>query len=43
MFLDMPAITGLEFLKMLRQPSWVIIITAYREYALEGYELDVID
>jgi len=45
MFMDiqMPQITGIEFLKTLKNPPKVIITTAYREYALEGYELDVID
>jgi DNA-binding LytR/AlgR family response regulator len=45
MFLDirMPAISGLDFLKMLRQPPKVIITTAYREYALDGYDLDILD
>lgn len=45
MFLDirMPAINGIDFLKMLRNPPKVIITTAYREYALDGYDLDIID
>jgi len=45
MFLDinMPEITGLDFLKSLPDPPYVIITTAYREYAIEGYDLDVID
>ncbi|RAJ02353.1 LytTR family two component transcriptional regulator [Chitinophaga skermanii] len=45
LFLDikMPQITGIEFLKTLRQAPAVIFTTAYREYALEGYELDVVD
>jgi len=45
MFLDinMPGLSGLDFLKSLRNPPVVIIITAYREYALESYELEVID
>jgi len=45
MFLDiqMPKITGVEFLKNLKHPPKVIFTTAYSEYALEGFELDVID
>jgi two-component system, LytTR family, response regulator len=45
MFLDirMPAISGIDFLKTLRHPPKVIITTAYREYALEGYDLDIVD
>jgi DNA-binding LytR/AlgR family response regulator len=45
MFLDvnMPEITGLDFLKTLPNPPYVIITTAYREYAIEGYDLDVVD
>lgn len=45
MFMDiqMPQITGIEFLKTLKNPPKVVIITAYREYALEGFELDVVD
>jgi len=45
MFLDirMPAISGTDFLRTLRNPPKVIITTAYREYALEGYDLDIVD
>lgn len=45
MFLDinMPKMTGISFLKTLKNPPMVIITTAYSEYALEGYELDVVD
>jgi len=45
MFLDirMPAINGIDFLRMLRDPPKVIITTAYREYALDGYDLDIVD
>lgn len=45
MFMDiqMPQITGIEFLKTLKNPPKVIITTAYREYALDGFELDVVD
>jgi len=45
MFLDieMPKLKGLSFLKTLKDPPHVIITTAHREYALEGFELEVID
>ncbi|MFQ5640952.1 MAG: LytR/AlgR family response regulator transcription factor [bacterium] len=45
LFLDinMPKLSGLNFLRTLRNPPLVIITTAYQEYALEGYELDVVD
>jgi len=45
MFLDiqMPKITGLDFLRTLDNPPKVIITTAYPSYALEGYELNVLD
>ena len=44
-FLDinMPKLTGLEFLRSLQHPPLVIITTAYAEYAIQGYELDVVD
>lgn len=44
-FLDvnMPRLSGIEFLKSLNTIPKVILTTAYSEYALEGYELDVID
>lgn len=45
MFLDLhlPVIKGFDFLKKLKNPPFVIVTTAYHEYALEGYELGVID
>lgn len=45
MFLDirMPEISGLDFLETLHKTPEVILTTAYREYALEGYEFDVAD
>ena len=44
-FLDiqMPKITGIDFLKNLANPPLVIFTTAFPEYAIEGYELNVID
>lgn len=44
-FLDiqMPKLTGIDFLKVLNPAPKVIFTTAYREYALESYELNVID
>ncbi|HAS45481.1 MAG TPA: DNA-binding response regulator [Microscillaceae bacterium] len=44
-FLDinMPKMTGFEWLKTLTQPPKIIVTTAYKEYALEGYELDIVD
>ncbi len=45
LFLDikMPNITGIEFLKNLKNPPKTILTTAYRDYALEGYDLGVVD
>ena len=44
-FLDinMPKLSGLEFLKTLSNPPKIIITTAYEEFALEGYELNIDD
>lgn len=45
MFLDinMPKLRGLDFLKTLTKPPKTIITTAYKEHALEGFELNVVD
>ncbi len=45
MFLDieMPLLSGIDFAKTLPNPPKIIFTTAYRNYALESYELDVID
>lgn len=44
-FLDikMPQILGTDFLRNLSHPPKVIFVTAYDEYALEGYDLDAVD
>lgn len=44
-FLDikMPRIIGTEFLKNLAHPPKVIFVTAYREYAVDGFDLDAVD
>lgn len=45
MFLDiqMPGITGLNFLRSLKEPPKVIFTTAYADYAVEAFELEAID
>lgn len=44
-FLDinMPKLKGFDFLKTLPKPPKVIVTTAYEEYAIEGYELNIVD
>jgi len=45
MFLDiqMPKLSGLELIKSLRRCPKIILTTAFREYAVEAFELDVLD
>lgn len=45
LFLDinMPQLSGIEFLRVLANKPQVIIVSAYQEYAIEGFELDVTD
>jgi len=41
--IQMPKLTGIEFVKALASPPLIIFTTAYSEYAMEGFELDVVD
>ncbi|MEM6769849.1 MAG: LytTR family DNA-binding domain-containing protein [Bacteroidota bacterium] len=41
--IEMPVLKGTEFLKGLRNPPHVIFTTAYRNYAIDGFELNAID
>jgi two-component system, LytTR family, response regulator len=45
LFLDvqMPELTGISLLKIIQHKPYIILTTAYSEYAIEGYELDVMD
>lgn len=44
-FLDinMPNLSGIQFIKSLSTPPAIVLTTAYSEYAIEGYQLDVVD
>jgi DNA-binding LytR/AlgR family response regulator len=41
--IEMPRMSGIDFLRNLHNPPMVIFTTAYPQYALEGFELDVVD
>ena len=45
LFLDikMPKLLGTDFLRSLPEPPKAILISAYREYAIDGYDLDIVD
>jgi len=41
--IEMPEMDGISFLRSLRNPPFVIFITAHRGFAIEGFELDILD
>lgn len=41
--IHMPGVTGIDFLKTLKNPPLVILTTAFPQYALESYDLNVLD
>src|SRR3954451_15703828 len=45
MFIDkqMPGLTGLQFIQSLQEKPMMILITAYKQFALDSYDLDVVD
>lgn len=43
MDIQMPGLTGIEFLRSVKPSQLVILVTAYQQFALEGYELNIVD
>ena len=41
--IKMPAINGLQFVRSMQQKPMIIFVTAYQEFAFDGFELDVVD
>jgi len=41
--IEMPEISGLDYIASLSNPPKIIVVSAYEKYALRGYELDVVD
>ena len=41
--IEMPGTTGIEFLKTLKKPPLIVFTTAYQQYAVEGFDLNIAD
>ncbi|MCT4636358.1 MAG: LytTR family DNA-binding domain-containing protein [Bacteroidales bacterium] len=41
--IEMPDLSGIELIKLIKRPPIIILTTAYEKYALDGYELDIVD
>lgn len=41
--IELPVVRGIDFLKSLKNPPFVILTTAYREFAIDGFDLNVVD
>ncbi|TGE24594.1 response regulator transcription factor [Hymenobacter aquaticus] len=41
--INMPQVNGIEFIRSLHNPPYVVFVTAYPNFALEGFELDALD
>ena len=41
--IEMPGLNGIDFIKSIANPPSIILTTAYREYAMESYEIEVVD
>ncbi len=41
--LHLPVVKGFDFLRKIKNPPLIIVTTAYHQYAVEGYELDIVD
>jgi DNA-binding LytR/AlgR family response regulator len=41
--IQLPKLNGLQFIRTLAQPPMIILVTAYEQYALESYNIDVVD
>ncbi|MBR1678335.1 MAG: response regulator, partial [Bacteroidales bacterium] len=41
--IDMPDLSGMDFVRSLRHPPLVVFTTAYSEYALEGFRVNAVD